>query len=193
MGLGFVLWSIANANYTVEESKMTKLEQLKEAIKSPPPERLAKVEYQSHMLQMMGVSTVCVVLLLKGFWYIIFAFIFTLGVSYSQGMTAYRKYRTILSIVAPEKLEDFEKDISPSRRRSKIITSVMGPLPKWVSIILGVGSSMFIIGAEHSRWILMLTYPVCIFVIYIFMYFFLFYWIAYPFYKKKLENERRLK
>ena len=100
---------------------MSKFQKLKQAIKNPPPERLAKIEYRSHMYQAFGISFVCVMLIFKGFWYIIFAFIFGVGISYSQGMGAYQRYKVIMEIKGEENMEDFEDDISPTRRRSKII------------------------------------------------------------------------
>ena len=112
---------------------MNKFKQLKQAMKSPPPARLASIEYKSHFLQMIGISFVCMMLIIKGFWYIIFALIFGLGVSYSQGMTAYQKYKTILSITRPESSELIDQDISPSRRRSRIISYTLGAAPKWIS------------------------------------------------------------
>ena len=80
---------------------MNKYQEWKQAIKSPPPERLAKIEYQSHFFQMIGISFVCIILLFKGFWYIIFAFIFGLGISYSQGMSAFIKHRNIMALIKP--------------------------------------------------------------------------------------------
>ena len=102
--------------------EMDVMERLKEAIANPPPERLASIEYRSHFLSILGILVVSVVLFLKGFWYIIFALIFGVGVSYSQGMTAYRKYKNILAIMGKEeKFEDLKDDISPTRMRGKII------------------------------------------------------------------------
>ena len=117
---------------------MNKLKNFKEAIQSPPPERLAKIEYQSHFLQMLGITVVCFFLILKGLWYIIFAFIFGLGVSYSQGMSAYTKYRNILEMVEPDHPLNFEEDISPTRRRSKIINHVFKNTAHWSATIAAV-------------------------------------------------------
>jgi len=75
---------------------MSKWKEALEKMKSPPPERLAKIEYQSHFMGMIGVIVASIFLVYKGFWYIIFAFVFSLGVSYSQGMAAYQKYKMIL-------------------------------------------------------------------------------------------------
>ncbi len=166
---------------------MKKLQELKQAMASPPPDRLAKVEYQSHFMQMIGVSVVCVALILKGLWYIIFAFIFSLGVSYSQGMTAYMKYKNISRLLGKEDPKEFDSDISPTRRRSKIINYVFKGSAKWVSIILSVLISFMIIGSPG--WIKSLAYLILIPLLFGLVYFFLFYWIAYPIYKKEMKKK----
>ncbi len=165
---------------------MSKLNKLKQALKNPPPERLAKIEYKSHLYQAFGITFVCILLIYKGFWYIIFAFLFGVGISYSQGMTAYKKYQMIKSIQEPEKIEDYQNDISPTRRRSKIIKEVM-PIPKLLAAILSVLVTVLVINPSSSRWILMLVYPLVISVFYFVIYFFIFYWISYPFYKRRLK------
>ena len=160
----------------------SKTEQLKEALKNPPPERLAAIEYRSHALQSIGIIFVCVMLIAKGYWYVIFALIFGVGVSYSQGMSAYARYKTIKSLSPPEKIENFDKDISWTRRRSKIINYSLGGWANWISIIVSVLTSVALIGAENSRWLLMVSYPIMIMVLYIFLYFFVSYWVANPIY-----------
>ncbi len=161
-----------------------KFRELKKAIKNPPPERLAKIEYQSYLLQSLGVTAVCIILISKGFWYVIFAFVFSLGISYSQGMTAYRKYHMIVEIIGDT--YNFEKDKSPTRKRSYIINSVFKGYAKWFTIIFSVLLTVFIIDLTLSRWLLMLIYPLTIFLIFILIYYFLIYWIANKIYKKKL-------
>jgi len=168
--------------------KQTKFQKFKQAIKNPPPERLAAIEYRSHFLQMIGITAVCIMLIVKGLWYIIFAFIFGVGISYSQGMSAYIKYKNIIALVNPEKIEDFEKDISPTRRRNKIIKSVLGLGAGWVSIIFAVALTILIIPPTISRWLLMMAYPLTITLLYVFFYFFIAYWIAYPVYKKRINK-----
>jgi len=158
-------------------------QKLIDAIKNPPPERIAAIEYRSHLFQAIGIMFVCTILIAKGFWYIIFAFIFGVGISYSQGITAYKKYKMIMSLKHPEKAEDFEKEKSPTRRRSKIINHVMGSYAKWFSIFLSVIISVIIIQARFSRWILMLVYPMSIILCYIIIYFLILFWICYPIYK----------
>ncbi|KKN40793.1 hypothetical protein LCGC14_0730090 [marine sediment metagenome] len=164
---------------------MNKLQELKEAMQTPPPERLAKIEYQSHFMTMLGVSVVCVVLIMKGLWYIIFAFIFSLGVSYSQGMTAYAKYKNIMFLVKPEHPSNYDKDISPTRRRSKIINYVFKENAKWASIVTSVIVSVMIIGPPTL--VQSLAYFILIPTIFTLMYFFIFYWMAYPIYKREVK------
>ena len=164
----------------------SKYQQFKEAIQSPPPERLAQIEYQSHFFQMLGISIVCIILIMRGYWYIIFAFIFGVGISYSQGMSAYVKYRNILSLVSPEPVEDYDKDISPTRRRSKIIYHVFGANAKWSSMIVAVSVPFFFIELAQSRIMFSLAYILMIIVLFILTYFFAFYWVAYQIYKKEV-------
>ena len=168
---------------------MNKLKELKRAIQNPPPDRLAKVEYRSHFFQMFGISVVCLFLILKGFWYIIFAFIFGIGISYSQGMTAYAKYRAISALLKPEDPKDFMDDPSPTRRRTKIINHSFGSVAKWASIIIAVFASFTMIPVTVSRWIMILAYMISIPLIFVLMYFFVFYWAALHYYKM----DRRMK
>lgn len=155
-------------------------------MQNPPPERLAKIEYRSHLYQGFGIIFVSIMLIMKGFWYIVFALIFGVGVSYSAGMTAYMKYKAIMSIKQPEKMRDFEKDISFTRRRTKIMDSVI-PNSKWVGIIVSVFATIMIIDPELARWQLMLLYPLTLLLIYVAFYFNILYWICYPFYKRRIE------
>lgn len=163
-------------------------QKLIEAIKNPPPERLAKIEYQSHFLQGIGISAVCIALIYKGLWYIIFAFIFGVGISYSQGMTAYMKYKAIKSFRPQEKAEDFEKDISTTRRRSKIVNSVFGGWAGKITMVVSVIGTILLINPNISRWWLMVLYPITIIAVYVIVYFFIMYWIAYPIYKKRCKE-----
>jgi len=166
---------------------MNKYQQFKEAIKSPPPERLAKVEYQSHFFQMIGITVVCIALIIKGFWWIIFAFIFGLGISYSQGMSAMIKYRNIMALIKPEHFSEYDHDLSPTRRRDKIVTHVFGKSSKWVALIMSVVVSFVILGNQYSRITLSLLYPIASIIFYLMIYFYLFYWVAYPVYKKEVK------
>lgn len=162
---------------------MKKLQQLKQVIQNPPPERLARIEYRSHFFQMFGISVVCLFLILKGFWYIIFAFIFGIGISYSQGMTAYAKYRAISALLKPENPKEFLDDPSLTRRRTKIINYTFNGTAKWASIIVAVFASFTMIPVTVSRWTMILAYMISIPLFFVLMYFFFFYWVALYYYK----------
>ena len=166
---------------------MNKYKEFKEAIKSPPPERLAKVEYQSHFFQMMGISIVCIILILKGFWWVIFAFIFGLGISYSAGMSAYIKYRNIMALIQPEDFREYDKDNSPTRKRSKIIYHVFGSTAKWVSMLIAAVVPLFFIQFAESRITFSLAYVMMMAVLFVLVYFFLFYWAANAVYQREVR------
>ena len=163
---------------------MISYKEIKKAITNPPPERLAKVEYQSHFLQILGTLAVCALLIYKGFWYIIFALIFGIGVSYSQGITAFQKYNAIKSIVGNE--YNYNKDKSPSRKRDHVVKNVFGNYGYIISIIASFGFTYFLIGV--ATWYHKLSFALFIIFFHIIIYFFLFYYIAKPFYK---DSERR--
>ncbi len=168
---------------------MGKLEQLKEAIKNPPPERLAKIEYQSYILQSLGIIFVSVILIVKGMWYIVFAFIFALGINYSAGMNAYRKYKNIMEFVPKKTPEEIENDISWSRRRDNIIKYVFKKRAYWICVVVSVFVTYLLLHSlSLSIWINIFLYPIVIFITLIFLYFFVGYWIAYPIYKRRKLN-----
>ncbi len=164
---------------------MTKFQDLKKAISNPPPDRIAKVEYQSHFLQILGILFVTGMLIYKGFWYIIFAFIFGVGVSYSQGITAYQKYNVIRSIVRND--YKLEEEKSPSRKRDHIIRDVFGGTPWWFSIIISLIITYFIIGI--GSWYKNLSFVFFAIFFQLIIYFFLIYHISKPFHKPKKNKE----
>jgi hypothetical protein len=160
---------------------MNKFKQLKKAIKNPPAERLMKIEYQSHFLQILGVLFVCSILVYKGFWYIIFAFIFSLGISYSQGITAYRKYNMIVNM--NNSSYDYKKDKSPTRKRDYIIESVSGKFVKYGVILVSLIVTWDWFGVE--TWYHKLAFPFITIFIFLIIYFFPVYWIAKIFWRKE--------
>ena len=165
---------------------MNKWQQLKEAVKNPPPDRLAKIEYQSHFLQMGGITIVSIILLAKGLWYIIFSFIFALGINYSQGMGALRKYQNIKSLMPVEKPKDYVKDISFTRKRGKIIEYIYGSKARWVSLIFSIIITWGIIG-DNFHWLLrsVLFFFLAI-LVHLVLYYLIIYKIAFPLYKKRV-------
>lgn len=160
---------------------MKKFKRLKQAIKNTPPDRLAKIEYQSHFMQILGVSLVCGILIWKGYWWIIFAFIFSLGVSLSQGISAYQKYHVIKDIVG--ETYNYKKDKSFTRKRDYVITSVYGWWIKWFVMAWAVLFVLFTF--PYNTWYLKILFTLWIIIFYIFFYFYVVYWIAKLIYKEK--------
>lgn len=158
---------------------------LKQKMANPPPERLAAIEYRSHFMQMIGVTVVCVILILRGLWFVIFAFIFSIGISYSQGVTAYQKYQMIKSMSSPEPVELIK---SPTRKRGRIITEVWGSKPNYVVALITAVSTIAISNRYYSDvhfLIYTLLFVITLIFIYIMTYYFPCYWLANYFYKKK--------
>ena len=170
-------------NYT----NTSKAERFKQYMKAPPPDSLAKIEYQSHFLNILGTIVVSGILIYNSYWWVIFAFIFSIGVSYSQGVNAYEKYKMIKEYMPKEKLEDYDLDISPTRRRSKIVSNVFGKYSTWCVTVLSILLSMLVYNPLHMVWYKKLAFPFLIFFIYTILYFFVMYWISYPIYKRKIK------
>ncbi len=164
-----------------------KFKQLKEAMKNPPADRLAKIEYQSNFLQAIGIFAVCIALIVKGLWYIIFALIFGVGINYSQGMNAYRKYYNIKEFMPKEEPKDYFKDISPSRRRGKIIEHVFGEKMKWLSIMISVFFTYLIFGMDNHWLFNSIVYPISLLGGFIILYFFGVYYIALRYFNKEMK------
>lgn len=158
-----------------------KWQEIKDRIKNPPADRLAKVEYQSHFLNMIGTTAVCIILLFKGFWYIIFALIFSLGVSYSQGMTAYKKYQMIATMKGETPIE---KEISPSRKKDRIIKETIGNKALWISAVFA-GLIPALIIPSINKIIYSLSYAFLAIAIFTVIYYFPIYWIANYIYRRK--------
>lgn len=160
------------------------------AMKSPPPERLAKIEYNSHVLGIIGTLTTCSILIYLGYWYVIFAFIFSLGVSYSQAVQANQKYNMIMAFKTD--VYDPLADKSPSRRRSFIVREVLGQKITWLVSASSVALAAWIINPLHARWYQQIVLLLLIIAFYILIYFFVLYWIASPIYKRR-QNKKECK
>jgi len=166
---------------------MSKWTEVKQAIKNPPPERLAYIEYRSHFLNMIGVTIVSIVLVLKGFWYIIFAFIFMVGVSYSQGMSAYAKYKMIQGLITPLSIKE---ERSPTRMRSRINQEVLGSKIHWLAFFMAFGMAGLIINPLNPDfiWYHSIAYGLLVFLFWGLLYFLVFYWISLPIYKSRMKG-----
>lgn len=161
---------------------MSKLKKLKEAIRNPPPERLARIEYRSHALQGIGILFVSVMLIIKGFWYIIFALIFGVGISYSQGIAAYQRYKLIMTFKDEPTIEN---EISPSRKRHMIIKKIFGRKALWIINVISVIFAVSIIdpGSRNIWW--KLGFIPFLLMVWIVLYYQITYKIAMVFYNKK--------
>lgn len=173
-------------------TEKNKFQKFKEAIKNPSPDKLAKIEYRSHLFQAIGITFVCGFLIYKGFWYIIFAFMFGVGISYSQGMGAYMKYKAIRQYMPKEKPQEYIDDISWTRRREKIISYIYGGWIKWVVLFVCVVESYLLIDLyliNHIfSWARYLLYPTFILIFYILQYYLVIYWAAKPTYDSRTKD-----
>ncbi len=165
---------------------MKKLKEVREAILNPPPGRLERIEYRSHFMQIIGVSVVCGILISRGLWYIIFAFIFSVGVSYSQGIKAHQRYKALMQY-QPE--EDFSKDKSPTRRRDFIIKKVLGKYSWIIAAVISVVLTFFFI--PRDTWYMKALFGFMILTIYLVTYFILFYFIAKPIYNRMKKGGKK--
>jgi len=55
-----------------------------------------------------------------------------------------------MELLTKESIEDFEKDISPTRRRSKIINHVFGSSAKWSSLLVSVVFPLFVYHTKYG-------------------------------------------
>jgi len=162
---------------------MKKLKEVREAILNPPPGRLERIEYRSHFMQILGVSVVCGILISRGLWWVIFAFVFSVGVSYSQGIGAYKRYKALMQY---QPVEDFSKDKSPTRKRDFIIKKVLGKYSWIIAAVISVVLTFFII--PRDTWYMKIVFGFMILTIYLVSYFVLFYFIAKPIYNYKIKK-----
>jgi hypothetical protein len=100
---------------------MSKFQEWKEYVTSPPPELIAKVEYRSEILGALGILIVCGILIAKGFWWAILAMIFSIGGSWARGMSAYGRYKVFNSFKPEETYEYILEDISFTRRKQRLL------------------------------------------------------------------------
>lgn len=160
---------------------MGKIKQAFESMKNTPPDRLAKIEYQSHILSIIGNLIVCIILISKGFWYIIFAFIFSFGVTYSQAVASYQKYISLKMMLGDSSLKNIEKSFTRSRDYE-----IKNRVGFWGRIIAFLGAlvlTYFIIG--FGRWYWNILFTVVFLVLYLFIYFYPIYCITKLIRRKK--------
>lgn len=164
---------------------MNKLKEAKQAMINTPPERLAKIEYQSHFMHMLGVSVVCIILISRGFWWIMFAFIFSLGVSYSQWVTAHQKYNAIIGIVG-EPIYDYKKDKSFTRSRDHLIKETLGKY-FWL-LVVGPLAYLLYDTASNYAWYWSIPLTLAFLAAYVFLYFVVLFKIAEKVYLRGMKK-----
>ncbi len=92
-----------------------------------------------------------------------------------------------MALIQPENFKDYEKDNSPTRKRSKIINYVFGSTAKWVSIFIAAAVPFFFIGFAESRVAFSFAYIMMMAILFILVYFFFFYWVANIFYQQDVK------
>ncbi len=100
---------------------MSKFQEWKQYVMSPPPEVIKKIEYRSEFLNALGILVVCGILIYTGFWWAILAIIFSLGSGYSRWATAYSEYKLFMSFKPEENWDLILSDVSFTRRRQRLI------------------------------------------------------------------------
>lgn len=163
----------------------TKWKSFKEAVSNPQPEVLATIEYRSHFLSMIGTLVVSLALIFKGYWYVIFALIFQVGVSYSQGMAALQRKRLIMDFQMQDKktLAQLLADKSFTRKRQRIINAAFGKAAFWLCAFTSAG-----IAALQYLKAGMSILP---FIYFIIAYFITYFIIAYNFAYSKLKKQEQ--
>lgn len=188
-----------------QETKSKWKEFVKQA-KNPAPERIYQLNMQANIMQGIGTSAVCLILMFTGLWWIIFAFVFTLIQNYTGYVTNRSQYNIVMMAKRMQEGEkdvykEIEQEISPSRRKIKIIKKQLGRWPTFVSIILTGLWAALIYQINYLWWyenfwtkfaLALTLFFGCLF-IYIFIYFVCFYGIANKFYKKDLKNWKEVK
>lgn len=165
---------------------MLELKKVSEAIRNPPPERLAKIEYQSHALGILGNLFVCIALIYNGYWYIIFAFIFSVGVSYSQMVQAKQKYNLFMQFKqSNDAINDIIIEKSPTRKKDKMIRLIIGK-HTGKALMLSLSLITFYLVYYFSiKWYLQIPMIIGLLVAYLLIYFFIIGYIAERRFKRK--------
>ena len=173
---------------------MSKWEEFKTYVRSPPPHILTKIEYRSHFLNIFGILGVSIVLILKGFWYVIFALIFSIGAYYAQGMSALQRYRVFVSMLPEETYEYILQDKSFTRKRQRLIKRVYPFYIRWLILFSTFIIIIQLFGLKSLTYTNLNTYLKVIFYVFkigistlIFYFSYLYILIAY-FIEKKLRS-----
>jgi uncharacterized membrane protein len=171
-----------------------------QALKSPSPETIYTINMQQYIMQAIGTIIVCAVLLYqKQMWWLIFAFVFSLLGCYTGYVTNRIQREQVLAVrklMNPQnEFEEIEKEISPSRKKSKIIKKIMGIWGNlaWLITLSLVGLAAFSLWnwAYQTFWtkfLFALILFIATIIIHLFVYYFAFFRIANHFYNKQLKK-----
>jgi len=160
-----------------QEKNKSKFEEWKSAVKNTPPERLLKINMQGYILQSIGLLIVCTILLFRGsWWWLIFAFIFSIWNNVSGFISAWKQYDEVVSL--KKEMGIVEEDKSLHRNKASFIKSKLGKKAGWISIILSVLISYSSVSYFGWQWYHKTIMILCVFILYYFIYFKLGYSLA---------------
>jgi len=172
---------------------MASWEAFKEKITNPPPVRLASIEYKAQFMQIIAFLAAIIIFTIKGVWYVSTILFFAMIVTYTQAITAYRKWVMIASLETPEAVADYQHDTSPTRRRDKIIRHVLGGSSGFwaASAVAAIVPAFFL--PFTNRIVYTISYIPSILLVFIFAYYFLMYWACLPVYNKEIRRLQNAK
>lgn len=135
---------------------MSKWQTFKTYVKNPPAELITKIEVQGHFLSILGVLVASIILFINGLWYVSLAFVFSILVSWAQGMAALARYRIFKGLLPKETFEYILMDSSFTRRRSRLFKKVFPWYLRWILLPLCFALTILIIGIHpitvDFRW-----------------------------------------
>jgi hypothetical protein len=172
----------------------------KQAMKAPSPETIYSINMQQNLFQAIGTIVVCVILIWqKSMWWLIFAFVFSLLGSYTGYVTNRIQREQVLAVkrlMNPQnEFEEIENEISPSRKKQKIIKKIFkgwGSL-SWIITLSLVGFMAFYLWnwAYQTFWTKFL-FALILFIgtisVHIFIYYFALFRLANKSYLKQYKK-----
>ena len=129
---------------------MTKYQDWKFYVTNPPPEVIANIEVRGHFLNIFGIIIASIVLMIKGYWYVTLAFIFSILVSYSQGMSAYARYKVFKSFLPDETYPLILTDKSFSRRRQRLLKLRYNKFTRFLVLLSCFTIAVYLLGIENK-------------------------------------------
>jgi hypothetical protein len=168
---------------------MGKFQELKEYIKNPQPHVIAQVEYRGHLLNAIGILIVCVILFTKGYWYITLAFIFSVMISWSQGMSAYQRYKVFISLLPDETYEYILQDKSFTRKRERVFRKRYKRYVNFIILLSSFIIMVSLLGLNKITWLYTLKVGLLTYLFYWLYSYLLIGGLIIKIQKDKLKNE----